>query len=107
MQKIMPIGSYKWFREITLSETFSEPAGSAFGYVVEVDLAYPANVHDVYIDLPLALEKTKVPTEWRSDYANSFKLNVSSSIEKLVENLLDQTHNIRRYENLIFFPSKT
>ena len=53
----MPVGGYKWFTEITLSQTFSTPADSAFGYFVEVDLAYPAEVHNVHNDLPLVAER--------------------------------------------------
>ena len=96
----MPVGGYKWCTEITLSEILSTPADSAFGYFVEVDLAYPAEIHDVHNDLPLAPEKIKIPTEWRSDYANSFGLNVGFSTEKFVETLLDKTH-ICHYENLV------
>ena len=103
MQKEMPVGGYKWCTEITLSEILSTPADSAFGYFVEVDLAYAAEVHDVHNDLPLAPEKIKIPTEWRSDYAKSFGLNVGSSTEKLVETLLDKTHYICHYENLKFY----
>ena len=89
--------------EIILSEILSTPAHSAFGYFVEVDLVYPAEVHDVHNDLLLAPEKIKIPTEWRSDYANSFESNVSSSTEKLVETLLDKAHYICHYENLKFY----
>ena len=84
MQKEMPVGGYKWCTEITLSEILSTPADSAFGCFVEVDLAYPAEVHDVHDDMPLAPEESKIPTEWRSDYANAFGLIVGSSTEKLV-----------------------
>ena len=55
----MPVGGYKWCTEITLSEVLSTSADSAFGYFLEVDLAYPAEVHDVHNDLPLAPEKIK------------------------------------------------
>ena len=57
MQKEMPVGGYKRCTEITLSEILSAPADSALGYFLEVDLAYPAEVHDVHNDLPLAREK--------------------------------------------------
>ena len=103
MQKEMPVGRYKWCTEITLSEILSTPADSCFGNFVEVHFAYPAEVHDVHNDLPLAPEKIKVPTEWRSDYAISVGLNVGSSTEKLLEALLEKTHYICHYENLKFY----
>ena len=103
MQKEMPVGGYKWCTEIILSENLSTFADSAFGYIVEVDLAYPAEVHDVQNILHLAPEKFKFPTEWSFDYANSFGLTVGSSTEKLVETMLDKTQYIRHYENLKFY----
>ena len=92
MQKEMPVGGDKWCTEINLSEILSTPADSAFGDFVQVDLAYPAEVHDVQNDLPLAPDKIKIPTEWRSDYGNLFASNVVSSTEKPVETWLDKTH---------------
>ena len=60
MQKEMPVGGYKWYTEITLSENLSAPAGDSLGYFVEVDLAYPRGIHDAHNDLPLALEKKSI-----------------------------------------------
>ena len=102
MQKEMPVGGYKWCTETTLLDNLSTPSDSACGYFVVVDPAYPVQVHNVHNDLPLAPEKIKITTEWRSDYANSFWLNVGSSTEKLVEILLGKTH-ICHYENLKFY----
>ena len=72
-------------------------------HFVEVDLAYLPAIHDIHNDFPLAPENIKVPTEWRSDYANSFGLNVGSTTEKLVETLLDKHHYVCHYENLKFY----
>ena len=57
----MPVGGYKWRREITLSELFSAPADLSFGCFVGVDLSYPAEIHDDHKDLPLAPEKKFQP----------------------------------------------
>ena len=65
--------------------------------------SYPPAIHDIHNDLPLAPEKIKIPTKWRSDYANSFGLNVGSTTEKLVETLLDMHHYVCHYENLKLF----
>ena len=72
MQKEMPVGGYQWCTEISLAQILATPSDSSFGYFVEVDLAYPPAIHDIHNDLPLAPEKIQIPTEWRSDYANSF-----------------------------------
>ena len=89
MQKEMPVGGYQWCTDISLALILAITSDSSLGYFVEVDLAYPPAIHDIHNDLPLAPGKIKIPTEWRSDYANSVGLNVGSTTEKLVETLLD------------------
>ena len=61
MQKEMPVGGYKGRTKIPLSEILSKPSDSAFGCFVEMYLAYPAEVHDIYNDLLLAPEKNFQP----------------------------------------------
>ena len=69
MQKEMPVRGYQRCTEVSLAQILATPSDSSFGYFVEVDLAYPPAIHDIHNDLPLAPEKMKIPTEWRSDYA--------------------------------------
>ena len=106
MQKEKPVGSYEWRTKITLSEILRTTVHSAFRNFIEVDLAYPEKTHHVDNDFTLATEKIKTPKDWRSDYANSFRLNVSSATEKLVETLLHKTHYICHDENLKFSPKQ-
>ena len=103
MQKEKPVGCYKWCTEISSWEILSTPADSVFGFFVEVDLAYPAEVKDVDSDLPLAPGKIEIPTEWRYDYAKPLGLIVGASTEKLVEILLDKAHYSCHYKNLKFY----
>ena len=86
MQKEITVGGYKWWTQITQSGTLPAPAVSAFDYFVAV--VYPAEIHNIHNDLPLALEKIEVPLKWRSDYFNWFGLIVGSATEKLVETTL-------------------
>ena len=103
MQKEMPVGGYQWCTEVSLAQILATPSDSNFGYFVEVDLAYPPAIHDIHNDLPLAPENMKIATEWRSDYATSFGLNLGSTTGKLVETLLDKHHYVCHYENLKFY----
>jgi hypothetical protein len=41
---------------------------AATGYILEVDLRYPSNLHDKYNDYPLASERLKTSPEMLSPY---------------------------------------
>ena len=102
MHKEKLVGGYQWCTEVSLAQILVTPSDFGFGYSVEVDLAYLPAIHDIHNDLPLAPKKSRIPTEWKSDYANSFGLNVGSKTEKLLETLLHSHHYVGHYENLKF-----
>ena len=76
---------------------------SSTGYVIEVDLEYPQELHDIHNDYPLAPEKINIPNEWLSDYC--FKIanvhNITTGIvKKLVPNLINKNNFVIYYRNL-------
>ena len=69
-------------------------------YILEVDLEYPSNIHDVHSDYPLAAEKLAINDEWLSPYTKNIKTGNNVSVEKLVPNLHNKTKYIIHYRNL-------
>ena len=42
---------------------------SSTGYILEADLEYPKEFHDIHNNYPLAPEKINIPKEWLFDYS--------------------------------------
>ena len=70
MRQYLPISNFKWVKNIdkTKQKLMRIKNNSSTGYVLEVDLEYPQELHDIHNDYPLAPEKINIPKEWLSDY---------------------------------------
>ena len=75
---------------------------SSNGYVLEVDLDYPQELHDIHNDYSLAPEKINIPREWLSDYclkiANVHNIT-TGTVKKLVPNLMNKNNCVIHYRN--------
>ena len=78
-------------------------SNSSTGYILEVDLEYPQELHDIHNDYPLAPEKINIPKEWLSDYclkiANAHNIT-TGAVKKLVPNLMNKNDYVIHYRNL-------
>ena len=77
MMKNVPTHGFKWMKENELM------VWEKFSCILEVDLKYPEELHDLQNDYPLAPESIKL-----------------GSVEKLIPNLNDKTKYILHCENL-------
>ncbi|GBN91892.1 hypothetical protein AVEN_35644-1 [Araneus ventricosus] len=58
MVESLPYGGFEWISaDVTLDWIQSIPQDSSEGYIFEVDLKYPEELHDLHNDYPLAPEK--------------------------------------------------
>ena len=88
MPKPLPVGGFEWMSEKELEnwEEFVEEEG--VGCILEVDLEYPAELHDFHNDFPLAPEKM-----------------ILGKVEKLTQNLRDKEKMVLHGKNLQLYLS--
>ena len=107
MSQYLPIGGFKWLseKEVNLSK-FDD--NSEKGLILEVDLEYPKELHDLHNDYPLAAEKIKVTENMLSPYcqkiAEQFGVKIGL-VEKLVPTLFNKERYVLHYRNLQLYMS--
>ena len=105
MSQYLPYANFKWVKNIDKIEQklMNIKSNSSTGYILEVDLEYPQELHDIHNDYPLAPEKIKIPKEWLSDYclkiANVHNITTGTN-KKLVTNLMNKNNYLIHYRNL-------
>ena len=76
------------------------------GWILEVDLEYPAELHEEHNSYPLAPEKKVVKREWMSDYQKSLLENLKlkpPDSKKLLLTLEGKKDYVVHYRNLQFY----
>ena len=76
------------------------------GWILEVDLEYPAELHEEHNSYPLAPEKKFMKKEWTSDYQKSLISDLDlkpPDSEKLLLTLDDKNNYVVHYRNLQFY----
>ena len=71
--------------------------------ILEVDLEYPKELHNLHNYYPLAPEKNKINNNMLSNYCKNIqeKYNISiGQVQKLITNLNDKTNYVLHYRNL-------
>ena len=106
MSQPLPTGSFRWVdHEAGLAETIADhPADSPEGYILEVDLEYPEELHETHNAYPLAPERMVVRKEWMSEYQHGL-IGAGVEVEKLVPNLRNKSRYVLHYRNLQLYLS--
>ena len=104
MSSYLSYGAFKWLKNVDEFDINSVSKKSRIGYILDVDLQYPDELHVFHNDFPLAREKPANSYDM-SDYckkiADEHEVKVGD-IEKLLENLGNKTNHVLHYRNLSF-----
>ena len=107
MSKPLPKSGFKWKRVMpTEEEIMNKKENAKKGWILEVDLEYPAELHKEHNSYPLAPEKKVVKKENMSDYQNNLIKELDLKIpnsKKLLLTLEDKKDYVVHYENLKFY----
>ena len=105
MSQYLPTGGFKWLsqKQIENINLAKYTDSSQKGLILEVDLEYPKELHDLHNDYPLGPEKVKVTNAMLSDYCKKIqkKFNLSNGlVHKLIPTLADKQKYVLHYRNL-------
>ena len=110
MSQYLPTGNFKWLTKEQINKTnlAKYTAEHDEGLLLEVDLDYPKELHDLHNDYPLAPEKLKVNKNMLSEYCKKIagKFNISSGqVHKLITTLGKKEKYVLHYRNLQLYLS--
>ena len=105
MSQYLPTGNFKWMsnKEINKIDLGTYKADGKKGLILEVDLEYPQELHDMHNDYPVCPEKVKVSNDMLSGYckkiAEKYKISIGL-VSKLIPMLRDKKEYMLHYRNL-------
>ena len=110
MSRPLPKKNFHWKRVMPTEEQIMKMRpNSKKGWILEVDLEYPAHLHDWHNDYPLAPEKKVIKPEQMSEYQRRLMTDLDLAMpntEKLVLTLEDKEKYVTHYSNLQFYLSQ-
>ena len=101
----LPYANFEWVKNINKikQKLMNIKSYSSTGYILEVDLEYPQELHLILNKYPLAPEKINIPKDWLSDYsleiANAHNIT-TGTVKILVPNLINKNNYVIHYRNL-------
>ena len=105
MSQYLPTGGFKWLtgKQINKINLAQYNEDSNKGLLIEVDLEYPKELHDLHNDYPLAAERVCVNNKMLSKYCKRIaaKYNISTGlVHKLIPTLSNKEKYVLHYRNL-------
>ena len=108
MSQHLPTGNFKGMtdKEISKVDLGKYKADGKKGLILEVDLEYPQELHDIHNYYPVAPEKVKVSNNMVSAYckkiAEKYKISIGL-VSKLIPTLRDKKEYVLHYRNLLVY----
>ena len=108
-----PVFTHSKFKKLNKKEISSfclnsVSENSSVGYILEVDLKYPGELHDLHNAYPLAPEKLEISQNMLSKYcsniASEYGIKIGG-VNKLVPNLGNKSEYVVHYRNLQLYLS--
>ena len=103
-----PYGGFKWLKNVDEFDAKLVSKKSPVGYILEVNLENPDELHSLHNDYPLAPEKLAISYGMLSDYykkiADEYETKVSD-VKKIIQNLGKKTNYVIHYKNLQLYLS--
>ena len=103
ISEYLPYEKFEWLENIDKFDVMSINEKSDIGHILEVDLKYPKELHELHNDYPLAPEKLAVTNDMLSKYckkiAEKYDIKVGD-VKKLIPNLRNKTKYVLHYRNL-------
>ena len=105
MSQYLPTGNFRWMtdKKINKTDIGKYKADGKKGLIVEADLEYPQELHNLHNDYPVAPEKIKVSIGMLSEYckkiAKKYKISISQ-VNELIPKLRDKKEYVLHYRNL-------
>ena len=105
MSQYLPTGGFRWMtqKQIDKIDLTKYKEDSEKGLIMEVDLEYPEELHDLHNDYPLGPEKVKVVDSMLSKYCKNIadKYGISTGlVHKLIPTLSNKEKYVLHYRNL-------
>jgi len=106
MSQSLPIGEYAWNEEKwDIEKIMKLDNEGETGYIFEVDLEYPKELHDLHNDYPLAPEsRLGELSPLMSQIKNEMNIG-EATVEKLIPTLYDKKNYVLHYHNLKLYLS--
>ena len=108
ISEYLPYKECDWLKNVDELDVMSINEKSDVGYILEVDLKYPNELHELHNDYPLAPEKLTVTNDVLSNYcksiADKYEIKVAD-IKKSIPNLGNKNKYVVHYRNLQLYLS--